>query len=40
MMKNTIKIIIGDCNAKIGKETMFTPTIGLQSLHKRGNDNG
>lgn len=37
-LKNTIKIIISDCNAKIRKETMFIPTIGLKSLHKRSND--
>ncbi|XP_025407600.1 craniofacial development protein 2-like [Sipha flava] len=39
-LRNTIKVIIGDCNAKIGKETMFIPKIGLQSTHERSNNNG
>ncbi|KAF0702148.1 craniofacial development protein 2-like, partial [Aphis craccivora] len=31
---NTIKIIVGDCNAKLGKEPAFRPTIGMHSAHE------
>ena len=34
-----IKILLGDCNAKIGKEPIFSPTIGLESLHEKSNYN-
>lgn len=37
---NTIKIIIGDANAKIEMETYYVPTIGLKSAHDLSNDNG
>jgi len=37
---NTIKIILGDCNAKLEKETLFIPTIGIHSAHKISNNNG
>lgn len=30
---NVVKIVVGDCNAKIRKETLFMPTIGTQSAH-------
>ena len=34
-----IRILLGDCNAKIGKELIFKPTIGFESLHEKSNDN-
>jgi hypothetical protein len=34
------KILLGDFNAKVGREHIFKPTIGNESLHKIGNDNG
>jgi len=37
---NTIKIIVGDCNAKVGKEPSFRPTIGMHSAHVISNNNG
>jgi len=37
---NTIKIIVGDCNAKLGKESSFRPTIGMHSAHEISNNNG
>jgi len=38
--KYRMKILIGDFNAKVGKENNFTPTIGNESLHQDSNDNG
>ncbi|XP_070166158.1 uncharacterized protein [Polyergus mexicanus] len=35
-----MKIVLEDFNAKIGKEDIFRPTIGLESLHEKSNDNG
>jgi hypothetical protein len=34
-----MKIVLGDCNAKVGKENIFKPTIGNKSLHQDSNDN-
>ena len=35
-----IKILSGDCNAKLGNEKIFKPTFGNESLHRDSNDNG
>ena len=37
---NDVKIILGDLNAKIGKETEYRSIIGKNSLHNISNDNG
>ena len=37
---DSMKIILGDFNAKIGKETVFKSTIGMESLHENSNDKG
>jgi hypothetical protein len=34
------KILLGDFNAKLGREDIFKPTIGNESLHEDSNDNG
>ncbi|CAG4991264.1 unnamed protein product [Colias eurytheme] len=34
------KILLGDLNAKIGREEAFMPTIGKHSKHDKSNDNG
>jgi hypothetical protein len=38
--KYHIKILLGDFNAKVGREDIFKPTIRNESLHKISNDNG
>jgi hypothetical protein len=35
-----LKILLGDFNAKVGREDIFKPTIGNESLDEIGNDNG
>ena len=34
------KMLLGDFNAKVGRENIFKPTIGQESLHQDSNDNG
>jgi exonuclease III len=38
--KYNMKILLGDLNVKVGREDIFKPTIGKESLHKINNDNG
>jgi len=35
-----VKMIVGDLNAKVGKESRFRPTIGPDSFHNISNENG
>jgi len=35
-----MKILLGDFNAKVGRENIFKLTIGNDSLHQDSNDNG
>ena len=35
-----MKILLGDCNAKVGRKVIFNPTIGNESLHQVNNDSG
>jgi len=35
-----VRIVIGDFNAKIGREISFRPTIGLHGVHEQSNNNG
>ena len=35
-----MKILLGDFNVKVGRENIFKPTIGNESLHQDSNDNG
>jgi hypothetical protein len=35
-----MKIMLGDINAKVGREDIFKPTIGHESSHEISNDNG
>jgi endonuclease/exonuclease/phosphatase family metal-dependent hydrolase len=37
---NRIQIVLGDLNAKVGKEEMFRQVTGGHSLHEETNDNG
>jgi hypothetical protein len=38
--KYHMKILLGDFNAKVGREGIFKPTTGNESLHEISNDNG
>jgi hypothetical protein len=38
--KYHMKILLGDFNAKVGREDIFKPTIGNESLHNISNDDG
>jgi hypothetical protein len=38
--KYHIKILLRDFNVKVGREDIFKPTIGNESLHEISNDNG
>jgi len=35
-----MKILLGDSNAEVGRENVFKPTTGNESLHQHSNDNG
>jgi hypothetical protein len=35
-----MEILLGDFNAKVGREHISKPTIGNESLHEISNDNG
>jgi len=35
-----LKVLLGDFNAKVGRESIFEPTIGNESLHQYSNDDG
>jgi len=35
-----MKILLGDFNAKVGRENFFKPTIWNKSVHQDSNDNG
>jgi exonuclease III len=39
-LKCHMKILLGDFNAKLGREDTFKPMIGNESLHEDSNDNG
>jgi hypothetical protein len=38
--KYNMKILLRDFNTKVGREDIFKPTIGNESLHEISNDNG
>ena len=38
--RHHMQILLGDFNAKVGRENIFKPTVGNESLHQDSNDNG
>jgi exonuclease III len=38
--KYHMNILLGDFNAKVGRDDIFKPTIGKESFHEISNDNG
>lgn len=38
--KYDMKILLEDFNSKLGREDIFKPTVGNETLHQDGNDNG
>ena len=38
--KYHMKMLLGDFNAKVGRENILKPTIGWEHLHQDSNDNG
>jgi hypothetical protein len=35
-----VQILLGDFNVKVGRQAIFKPTIGNESLHEISNNNG
>lgn len=40
ILKEYVMILLGDSNAKIGKEASFKDLAGIQKLHEITNNNG
>jgi hypothetical protein len=38
--KSHMKILLGDCYTKVGREVIFKPRVGNESLHEISNDTG